>query len=83
MYRVHDYGIAALSPAKEDITALHWIVDVIKFKNKETLQYEICHTTELADKTITFKNDRTLNEFLRKAFEYFKKLNNLENMQDK
>ncbi len=80
LYRVQNYGIAALSPAKEDVTALHWVVDVIKYKNKETLQYEVCHTTDLADKTLSFKNDKNLNEFLKKAFSYFKELDTLENM---
>jgi hypothetical protein len=44
------------------------------------LKYEVCHTTELAAKTLKFYNDKALNEFLGKAFKYFEELDLLENM---
>lgn len=83
IYRVKDYGIAAVSPVNEDITMIQWRMDVIKFENAETLKHEICHTTDLADKTLTFRNDPSMNEFLEKAFVYFEELHTLENMMNK
>ena len=82
LYRIKDYGITAVSYPKEDITQLDWSVDVVKFKDGDTLKYEICHTTDLAQKTLTFRNDKNLNEFLQKAFDYFKELDTLEGMMD-
>lgn len=82
LYRVNDYGITALSSPQEDISLIHWKVDVIKFRAPETLDYDICHATELADKTLTFRNDKSLNEFLEKAFGYFRELQDLEKMLD-
>jgi len=85
LYKVNDYGLTAISKPQESISNIHWEVDVIKYLNDKPLAYEICHTTELADKTLTFFNDKTLNEFLQKAFGYFNELSLLEKMlpQDK
>ncbi len=83
LYRVNDYGIAAVSSPQEDVSQIHWEVDVIKYREASTLKYDLCHTTELADKTLTFRNDKSLNEFLGKAFVYFKELQDLENMLEK
>ena len=83
LYRVNQYGIAAVTTPQEDVSLIHWKVDVIKFSDKDTLQYEHCHSTELADKTLTFRNDKSVNEFLGKAFEYLTELQNLENMLEK
>ncbi len=83
LYRVNDYGIAAVTSPQEDVSQIHWRVDVVKYHDNETLQYDLCHTTELADKTLTFRNDKSVNEFLEKAFNYFTELKNLENMLDK
>ncbi len=80
LYRVNQYGIAAVSSPQEDVSRIHWKVDIIKYRNSNTLQYDPCHTTELADKTLTFRNDKSLNEFLEKAFVYFAELQSLENM---
>jgi len=80
LYRVSQYGIAAVTSPQEDVAHIHWKVDVIKYHNNDTLQYDLCHETELADKTLTFRNDKSLNEFLKKAFDYFTELQNLENM---
>lgn len=83
LYRVNQYGVAAVTTPQEDVAHIHWKVDVIKYRNDKTLQYDLCHTTELADKTLTFRNDKSLNEFLKKAFGYFSELQDLENMLDK
>ncbi len=83
LYRVNDYGIAAVSSPQEDVSHIHWKVDVIKYRNNDTLQYDLCHNTELANKTLTFRNDKSVNEFLEKAFVYFTELKNLENMLEK
>ena len=83
LYRVNDYGVAAVTTPQEDVALIHWQVDVIKFHNKVTLQYDLCHTTELAGKTLTFRNDKSVNEFLEKAFVYFTELKDLENMLEK
>ncbi|MDH5762090.1 MAG: hypothetical protein OEZ51_03825 [Nitrospinota bacterium] len=83
LYRVNDYGVAAVTSPQEDVSQIHWKVDIIKYLEDQTLQYDICHTTELANKTLTFRNDKTLNEFLRKAFDYFTELQNLEKMLEK
>lgn len=80
VYRVNDYGVAAVNFPNEDITQLQWTVDVIKFRGPETLQYDLCHTTDLAQNTLIFRNDRSVNEFLEKAFVYFNELNSLEGM---
>ena len=83
LYRLNQYGIAAVSSPQEDVALIHWQVDVIKYHNNDTLQYDLCHDTELADKTLTFRNDKSVNEFLEKAFEYFTELQDLENMLEK
>ena len=83
IYRVHNYGLTACSPPKEDVAMIQWQVDVIKFMDSKTLKFEVCHTTDLAKKTLTFRNDKAINEFLEKAFGYFEELNTLENMMDK
>ena len=62
---------------------IQWQVDVIKYLDDKTLKFEICHTTDLADKTLTFRNDRAINEFIEKAFVYFEELNTLEKMIEK
>ena len=80
LYEVNGYGIAAISPPMEEISQLHWQVDVIKFTDVEKYKFEVCHNTALADKTLTFYNDKMLNNFLLKAFEYFKELDKLEKM---
>ena len=82
LYRIKDYGVAAHSPPMEEVAQIHWKVDIVKFKNKQTFNYDICHSTELADKTLTFRNDKSLNEFLQNAFKYLKELEQLENMVD-
>ena len=83
VYRIRNYGLTACSPPKEDVAMIQWQVDVIKFLDDKTLRFEVCHTTDLANKTLTFRNDRTINEFLEKAFVYFEELNTLEKMMDK
>ena len=83
LYRVNNYGIAAVTSPQEDVAHIHWRVDVIKYKNKDTLQYDLCHTTELASKSLTFRNDKSVNEFLEKAFTCFKELQSLEGMLEK
>lgn len=83
LYRVNDYGIAAVTSPQEDVANIHWKVDVIKYMNNDTLQYDLCHTTDLANKSLTFRNDKSVNEFLEKAFTCFKELQNLENMLEK
>lgn len=80
VYRVENYGISATTRPQEEISRIHWEVEVIKFKAGETLSFEICHTTKLADKTLKLYNDSALNEFLEQAFVYFKELNSLEKM---
>ena len=80
LYEVNGYGIAAISPPMEEISQLHWQVDVVKFTDVKKYKFEICHDTELANKTLTLYNDKMLNEFLLKAFEYFKELDKLEKM---
>ena len=80
LYKVNDYGLTAISKPQENISNIHWEVDVIKYVNEKPMEYEVCHTTELTDKTLKFYNDKTLNEFLQKAFGYFDELSLLENM---
>jgi hypothetical protein len=80
IYRVSDYGLTALSSPQEEISMIHWEIEVIKFKQTETVEFEVCHTTELADKTLKFYTDKSLNEFLQKAFQYFEELNSLEKL---
>ena len=80
IYRLKNYGLAAVSRPQEEISMIHWEVEVIKFTDPKTADFETCHTTELADKTLKFYNDKSLNEFLQKAFQYFEELNSLEKM---
>ena len=83
LYKINDYGLSAISPPTESITQVRWEVEVIKYKDHKTLNYEICHTTELADKTLIFYNDKSLDEFLLKAFDYLKEISFLEGMLEK
>ena len=74
LYRIGFYGVACVSRPKEDVSLINWEADIIKFKNQNTLQYDVCYTTPLADKTLTFRNDQSMNAFLEKAFEHFQTL---------
>jgi len=80
LYRVQEYGLAVINRPQEDISRIHWEVDVIKYHDGKTLDFEVCHSTDLAKKTLKFFNDKSLNEFIQKAFLYFKELNTLEKM---
>jgi hypothetical protein len=80
VYRIENYGISAISRPQEEISRIHWEVNVIKFDAGETMSFEVCHTTKLADKTLKIYNDSALNEFLEQAFSYFTELNSLEKM---
>lgn len=80
LYRVKNYGLIATSKPQEEISQIHWEVDVVKYKNEKLTHYEVCHTTELAGKTLVFHNDKSLNEFLLRSFIYFNELNLLDAM---
>ena len=81
LYRLKSYGLVALNRPQEEISMIHWEVDIIKFTDdEESLDFEVCHTTEMADKTLKFYTDKSLNEFLEKAFQYFEELGSLEKM---
>jgi len=80
LYKVNDYGVTAISKPQEDISSIHWEVEIIKYLTVSPLKYEVCHTTELADKTLKFYSDKALNEFLGKTFKYFEELGLLENI---
>ena len=83
LYKVNQYGISAISRPQEEISSIHWDVDVIKFHETEAVEFDVCHSTELAEKSLIFHNDSSLNEFLEKAFGYFKELGILESMVQK
>ena len=83
LYKVSRYGISAKSRPQEELSQIHWDVEVIKYQETEAVKFEICHETELAKKPLIFHNDSSLNEFLGKAFNYFKELAILENMAEK
>ncbi len=80
LYRVKGYGLTAVSRPQEEISMIHWQVDVIRYTAPETADFEVCHTTELANKTLKFYTDKSINEFLLKAFQYFEELSSLEKM---
>jgi hypothetical protein len=80
LYKVNDYGVTAISKPQENISNIHWEVDIIKYSNVSPIDYEVCHNTELTDKTLKFFSDKMLNEFLEKAFGYLKELGSLEKM---
>jgi len=80
LYKVRDYGVTAISRPQENISNIHWEVDIVKYLTTTPIQYEVCHTTEMASKTLKFYNDKSLNEFLQKAFRYFDELSLLESM---
>lgn len=80
IYRVDNYGLTVISSPQEEISQIHWEVDVIKYLEAGKVEFEVCHSTELADKTLKFYNDKSVNEFIQKACAYFKELNTLENM---
>ena len=83
LYKVNQYGISAKSRPQEELSQIHWEVEVIKYQETAAVKFEICHDTELAEKTLIFHNDSSLNEFLEKAFNYFKELGVLESMDKK
>ena len=83
LYKVNQYGISAKSRPQEELSQIHWEVEVIKYQGTAAVKFEICHDTELAKKTLLFHNDSSLNEFLEKAFNYFKELGILESMAEK
>ena len=83
LYKVNQYGISAKSRPQEELSQIHWEVEVIKYQETAAIKFEICHDTELAKKTLIFHNDSSLNEFLEKACNYFKELGILESMAEK
>ena len=83
LYKVNQYGISAISRPQEELSHIHWDVEVIKYQKTAAVKFDICHDTELAGKTLIFHNDSSLNEFLEKAFSYFKELGILEGMAEK
>ena len=83
LYKVNQYGISAISRPQEELSHIHWDVEVIKYQETAAIKFEVCHDTELANKTLIFHNDSSLNEFLEKAFNYFKELGILESMTEK
>ena len=80
LYKVNQYGVSAISRPQEEISQIRWDVDIIKYHETEAVEFDICHSTELAEKSLIFNNDSSLNEFLEKAFSYFKELGVLESM---
>jgi len=80
LYKVNQYGVSAISRPQEEISQIRWDVEIVKYHKAEAAKYEICHSTELAEKALIFHNDSSLNEFLEKAFSYFKELGVLESM---
>lgn len=80
LYKVNQYGVSAISRPQEEIAQIHWDVEVIKYHETEAVKFDVCHDTELAEKPLVFHNDSSLNEFLKKAFGYFKELGFLEGM---
>lgn len=76
LYRVGLYGVVCVSRPKEDVAHINWEADVVKFKNENTVQHDLCHTTDLANKTLRFRNDKAMNEFLQKAFDHFNRTQN-------
>ena len=83
LYKVNQYGISAKSRPQEELSQIHWEVEVIKYQETAAIKFEIFHDTELAKRTLIFHNDSSLNEFLEKAFNYFKELGILESMAEK
>ena len=83
LYKVNQYGVSAKSRPQEELSQIHWEVEVIKYQETAAVKFVICHDTELAKKTLIFHNDSSLNEFLEKAFNYFKELGILESMAEK
>ena len=80
LYKVNQYGISAKSRPQEELSQIHWEVEVIKYQDTAAIKFDICHSTELAEKALVFHNDSSLNEFLEKAFKYFNELGILEGM---
>ena len=83
LYKVNQYGISAISRPQEEISQIHWDVEVIRYHETQAVEFDVCHSTELAEKSLIFHNDSSLNEFLEKAFGYFKELGILESMVQK
>ena len=83
LYKVNQNGISAKSRPQEELSQIHWEVEVIKYQETAAIKFEVCHDTELAKKPLIFHNDSSLNEFLEKAFNYFKELGMLESMAEK
>ena len=83
LYKVNKYGVSAISRPQEEISLIRWDVEIIKYRQAETAEFDICHSTELAENALIFHNDSSLNEFLEKAFNYFKELVILEGMVQK
>jgi len=83
IYRIDQYGVSAISHPREELSEIHWEVNIIKFLDNKTFRYEVCNETELADKTLIFHNDKSLNEFLEKAFVSLGEIKALESMLEK
>jgi hypothetical protein len=83
LFQVNQYGVSAITRPQEDISLIHWEVDIIKYVDAKAVKFETCHSTKLAEKTLRFNNDKSLNEFLETAFDYFNELGMLENMVSK
>ena len=83
LYRIDQYGVSAISHPREELSEIHWEVNIVKFLDDKTFRYEQCNETELADKTLIFHNDKSLSEFLEKAFVSLNEIKALESMLEK
>ena len=54
LYKVNQYGISAKSRPQEEISQIHWEVEVIKYQETAAIKFVVCHDTQLAKKTLIF-----------------------------
>ena len=75
IYRVGNYGLSVVNGTSLHSYAFAWEIAVIKFKSKNSEDcFSLDYSTLLTNDVEVFSSDEETNEFLKKAFIYFRKI---------
>lgn len=74
IYRVGNYGLSCVNAQELHIFDFAWEIAVIKFHGPTVEDFKLNYDTPLTDDVEVFDSDVETNEFIKKAFEYFKEV---------
>ncbi len=73
IYRVGDYGLSVVNSPILHSYRFAWETAVLKFNGEGINDFKLDYSTPLTNDIEVFFTDKETNEFLKKAFIYFKK----------